>query len=141
VKLISQKSRQLVPVLPDVTEKARACTFKFGSGFIVLIVKDLFLKKLPESLDGIQVWRISRQINKAGAELRRQFLDLRGAIISSIVHDKLDNFSRRILCTNSMQKLTDGGTVDSIRLSGDDLQRVDVDGPIDVETVSKAIVG
>ncbi len=92
------------------------------SGFVVLVVEDLLLEKLPEAFNWIKIWRIGRKIDK--------LIDLRRPVVGSVVHDKLDEFTRRVFGPDCPEKFTNRHAVNSFGSSRDDVQRFDVDGPV-----------
>ena len=53
----------------QIIEKSLARFFIFGKGGGVVVIEHVGLKKLPESLDQIQIGRVGRKINELNLEL------------------------------------------------------------------------
>ncbi len=88
---------------PDASEELPDSGLKLFKTWIASVVEDLLLKKLPESLDRIQIRRVPRQIDESDLKFCGKCLDHLGVVIAGIVQDVEDLLLIRVLLSERSQ--------------------------------------
>lgn len=91
LKFMREKRSQIFCIhLVDSVEKSGDGFAKEGKVRIIFRVKTSAFRKLPQPFNEIQVWRISRKIQKFDAEYSRRRLYQMAFLLPRVVHDQSD---------------------------------------------------
>ena len=96
MEVFSHERAQFLAVLRPTSEEAFASGQKVFELFVILIVQNLLLEKLPQPFDQIQIRRITRQIMQHDLRSLQFFLQPFRNVIARVVHDDMNRVHVRV---------------------------------------------
>jgi len=92
MKVFRQKGGQCRQIALPLSEEAFACLRELRKGFIVAVIHNLLLEKLPIALDQIQIRRIRRQKYQFDLRAHQRF----GQYVRTVIPGVIDNDINRV---------------------------------------------
>ena len=139
MEVFGQERAQFLTVPRPTPEEAFASRQEVFELFVILIVQNLLLEKLPQSFDQIQVRRIARQIMQLDLRALQLPLQPFRNVIARVVHEDMNHLRFRMLRFDFSKQPQRRFTVDRLREVRHGFHCVDVDSPIDIHSLATAV--